>query len=249
VDTLNPTLADGLWAWRQGLDNAAMIVSTLIPQDTLSAARELARELAGADRAVVLTGVGASEPLSWFVPAGKELDSVQPDLVLLLIHKHFAASARLLLATASHVILITGDRPEDRAAAVRLMQMIVKESSPSHVEVVVVAEGRRAARDTGDDLVSMAAQRFGNRTRWRHLPARRLGDGTQTQEEGTMASTRSRSVPLSETEVRAREWEESFRRAERLLQQAQDTLRRQLERSAEPVRAAQEDAGNQPRAL
>ena len=47
-----------------------------------------------------------------------------------------------------------------------------------------------------------------------------------------MTSMKARLVPLSEAEVRAKEWEDSFRRAEELLKEAQETLRRQLERSA-----------------
>jgi len=48
--------------------------------------------------------------------------------------------------------------------------------------------------------------------------------------------------------LRAQEWEASFRRAESLLREAQDTLRRQLERTAQPVRAAPPDAAPNGRA-
>ena len=134
------------------------------------------------------------------------------------------------------------------AAALKIMHLIVQDASPSHVEVVVVADGLRTAREVGGDVMSMARNRFGDRTSWRHVPARRIQHVTRSQEEGRMASTRPRPVPLSEAELRAQEWEASFRRAESLLREAQDTLRRQLERTAQPVRAAPPDAAPNGRA-
>lgn len=230
---LNPTLVDGLWPWRQHLDDAAMVLSTLAPGETLSAARELARDLARPDRAVVLSGVGAREPLFWLIPAGKELDTVRPDLVLLLVQNCFSASTRLLLATARYVILITGSQPEDMAESGRMMQMIVRMAAPSHVEVVVVADSPNAAQETGGHLVGMASRCFGNnRTTWRLMPAQKIRDVETQEEERRMASTRLQAVPLSEAQIRVKEWEASFRRAEALLQEAHAALRRQL---GEPV--------------
>jgi len=235
VSSLNPTLADGLWPWRRHLGGAAMVISTLMPQETIRAAQELARELAQQNRAVVLTGVGASQPLFWHVPAGKELDTVTPDLVLLLVHKQFAASTKLLLATANSVILITGSRPQDRIASLNAMEMIVQRASPDHIEVVVVADRRHTAHEASVHLVRMANNHFGNRTSWRHLPARKIKEAIADKEEGPMASVRAQPVPLSETEVRTREWEESFRRAEKLLEEAHQTLQQLLKQTAEPA--------------
>ena len=45
MDLLNPTLADGLWPWRQHLSQAAMVMSTLVPRQAITAAKELAREM------------------------------------------------------------------------------------------------------------------------------------------------------------------------------------------------------------
>jgi len=234
MSELNPTLVDGLWPWRRHLDEAAMVLSTLAPEETLPAAKELARDFARHDRAVVLSGVGAREPLFWHVPAGEQLDTVRPDVVMLLVQNRFTASTRLLLATARSVILITGSRPEDWPESSRMMQMIVDTSAPNHVEVVVVADNTDAAQETGGHLVGMADQRLGGRTAWRLLPAERIRRAESYKEEGQMASTRPQAVPLSEAQVRIREWEASFRRAEMLLQEAHDTLRRQLD----PPRAA-----------
>ena len=239
MSSLNPTLADGLWPWRRHLGDAAMVISTLMPQETVRAAQELARDLAQQDRAVVLTCVGASEPLFWHVPAGKELDTVTPDLVLLLVHKQFSASTKLLLATANSVVLITGSQPEDRIASLNVMQMIIQQASPDHIEVVVVADRRQTAREASVHLVRMANNRFGNRTSWRHLPARKIKEAVEDKEEGLMGSLRARPVPLSEAEVRAKEWEASFRRAEKLLEETQQTLQQLLEQVREPVESAQ----------
>ena len=245
---LNPTLVDGLWPWRQRLSEAAMIVSTLVREETVAAARELARELAQSDRTVVVTGAGATEPLFWHVPAGRQLDTVRPDLVLLLVQNQFSASSRLLLATAHKVILLTRTGPEAQAESLRAMQLIIKTASPSEVEVVVVADRPEMARETGVNLVGMAKSRFGDRTSWRHLPAQKIADAVRSKEEGKMASMKPRPVPLSEAELRAKEWEESFRRAEKLLQEAQATLRRQLQRSAAPAHSASADTATQSRA-
>ena len=236
MSQLNPTLVDGLWPWRDRLNEAAMVISTLEPQQTIPAAKELARELAQHDRAVVLTRVGASEPLFWHVPAGKELETVEPDLVLMLVHKHFAASTRLLLATAHAVVLITGSSPEDREQSLKMMQTIIQTGSPSHVEVVVVADRPDTAREASGHLLSMARDRFGDRTSWRHLSARKIRDAIRDTEEGPMALTKPRPVTLSEAELLAREWNESFHKAEQLLHEAHETLRRQLEKSAAPLR-------------
>ena len=245
---LNPTLVDGLWPWRQHLSEAAMVVSTLVREETVAAARELARELAQSDRTVVVTGAGATEPLFWHVPAGRQLDTVRPDLVLLLVRNQFSASSRLLLATAHKVILLTGTGPEAQVESLRAMQLIIKTASPSHVEVVVVADRPETAREIGTNLAGMAKSRFGDRTSWRHLPAQSIADAVRSTEEGKMASTKPRPVPFSEAELRAKEWEESFRRAEKLLQEAQATLRRQLERSAAPAQSAPAGTATRSRA-
>jgi hypothetical protein len=233
VKELNPTLVDGLWPWRQRLNEAAMVISTLLPEDTVHAATEFARDVARENRAVVLTGVGATEPIFWHVPAGRELDSVRPDVVLMLMPKYFTASTRLLLATANQVVLITGSSAEEQFESLKVMQFIVEKASPSHIEVVVVADGRPAAREAGTSLVRMASGRLGDRTSWRHLSARRVRDAIESEEEGQMSSIGVR--PVSETEQRAKEWEESFRKAEKLLTEAQETLRRQLERSTDTM--------------
>lgn len=248
---LNPTLVDGLWPWRQRLSEAAMVVSTLVREETVAAARELARELAQSDRTVVVTSAGATEPLFWHVPAGRQLDTVRPDMVLLLVQNQFSASSRLLLATAHKVILLTRIGPEAEAESLRAMQLIIKTASPSHVEVVVVADRPEAAREIGVHLAGMAKRRFGDRTSWRHLPAQRIEGAVRSvrsKEEGKMASIRPRPVPFSEAELRAKEWEESFRRADKLLQEAQATLRRQLQRSATFAQSAPADTATQRRA-
>jgi len=242
---LNPTLADGLWPWREGLDRAAMVLSTLVPAESLAATKEVARDIGREGRTVVVTAVGAPQPFFWHVPAGRELNSARPDVVLLLVHTGFTASTRLLLATAKRVMLITGSGPTAESQALKLMGASLEESGPGWLEVVVVSEGEPAARETGTTLAHAAGGRFGHRVSWRHLPARRVEDAIH-REKGTMASTRVRSAALSEAEVRAREWEESFRRAERLLAQAQETLRRQLERSSELL--AMPDGPAPPRA-
>ena len=232
---LKPTVADGPAQWRQHLNQAAMVVSTLLPAETIAAAKELARDLAQDDRAVVVTGVGASEPLFWQVPAGKDLHSVRPDLVMMLARKQFSASTRLLLDTAPLVMLFTDGSSQHRLPALKLMQLIVQTASPSHIEVVVVADRQEGARETGTELVALANDRFANRTNWRHLPAQRIRPAAQDKEGAHMASTKSRPVPLSEAEIIAQEWDRSFRRAERLLQEAQDTLQRQLAKPAGPA--------------
>ena len=233
VSELNPTLVDSFWPWRQRLNEAAMVVSTLQPEDTISAATEFARDVAQQDRAVMLTSLGATEPLFWHVPAGRELDTVRPDVVLMLMPRYFTASTRLLLATAAQVVLITGSGAEDQFESLKVMQFIVENGSPSHIEVIVVADGRPAAREAGTTLVRMASGRLGYRTSWRHLSARRMRDAIENEEEGHMSSTGVRSVPVSETQQRTMEWEASFRRAEKLLVEAQEMLRRQLARTAE----------------
>lgn len=238
--TLNPTLADGLWSWRQRLNDSAMVISTLVPGQTVRAATELARELAQPDRVVVLTGVGASEPLFWHIPAGKELDTVRPDLVLLLVQNRFTASTRLLLATTSRVILLVGTSPEEQAEALKMMRFITEKTSPSYIEVVVVADDRPAARDAGAQLVTMAGNRLGARAEWRHLSAWKIREGVGDKEEGSMASVRPQRVPMTDAELRAKEWEESFRKAEVLLHEAQETLRQQIARSVETLRRAPE---------
>ncbi len=224
-----------------------MVVSTLPPEDTVRAATELARDIAERDRTVVLTGVGATEPLFWHVPAGRELDTVRPDVVLMLVPNCFTASTRLLLATANQVVLITGSGQEEQFESLKLMQFIVNKGSPGHVEVVVVADGRPEAREAGTSLVRMAGGRLGNRTSWRHLSARRIRPAAPDKEEGNMAG--ARPVAVSDSTLRAREWEESFRRAERLLIEAQKTLRRQMEKSAQamPSVAAGGAAEERPR--
>ena len=238
ANLLNPTLVDGLWLWRQHLHEAAMVISTLVQEETVDAARELAREMAQHDRVVVLSNVGATEPLFWHVPAGRELDTVKPDLVLLLVPNQFTASARLLLATAHRVILLTGSDPEKQTESLRAMQMIIQKASPSRIDVVVVADCRETARETGSYLAGLANQHFGDRSTWRHLSIRRTKDALRGTEEGKMASTKSRLIPLSEAELRAKEWDESFRRAEKLLREAQDTLRRRLARSVSSAGSA-----------
>ena len=248
VNSLNPTLADGLWSWRQHLGDAGIVISALAPERGVRAARELARELAGPERTVVLTGIGASEPLFWHIPAGKEMDSVRPDLVLLLVQNCFTPSARLLLATANRLFLLAGSEPGEQADALRLMQIILRDASPSQIEVVAVSESLATAREATGHLVSLANGRFGNRATWRHIPARPVREAGHDEEEGTMASSKPRSLPLSEVELRAREWDESFRRAEKLLQEAQETLRRQLARPGESVPAARPGGGAEDRA-
>jgi len=148
-----------------------MIISTLLPEETISAAKMLAKDAARRDRAVVLTRAGATQPLFWLVPPGKELDTVAPDVVLLLIQNKFTASTKLLLATATHVVLITGSSADDRSESEKWLKVIVQESARNHVEVVVVAEGRLAARETREYLAGTADRRFGGRMSWRHLPA------------------------------------------------------------------------------
>ena len=230
---LNPTLVDSLWPWRHRLNEAAMVVSTLLPEDTIHAATEVARDVARQDRAVMLTSLGATEPLFWHVPAGRELDTVQPDVVLMLMPRYFTASTRLLLATASRIVLITGSGADEQFESLKVMQFIVENGSPTHIEVIVVADARPAARDTGTSLVRMASGRLGDRTSWRHLSARRMKDAIENEEEGHMSSTSVRSVPVSETRQRAIDWEANFQRAEKLLIEAQETLRRQLAKSAD----------------
>ncbi len=229
-----------------------MVLSTLSPGETLSAARELARDLARPDRAVVLSGVGAREPLFWHVPAGKELDTVRPDVVLLLVQNCFSASARLLLATARYVVLITGSRSEDMAESGRMMQMIIRMAAPSHVEVVVVADSPNAAQEAGKQLIGMASRRLGNsRTTWRLMPAQKIRDADTQEEEKRMTSTRPQAIPLSEAQIRVKEWEASFRRAEALLQEAHAALRRQLGEAVPPSGGAAytEEAGQQAQAF
>ena len=243
---LNPTLTDGLWSWRAQVNDAAMVISTLEPAAAACAAQDLARELAQPDRAVVLMGVGARAPLFWHVPAGKELDTVKPEVVLLLVQNKFSPSARLLLAMSHCVILITGDEPEEAAEASRLMGTIVQQSAASHVEVVVVSDSQSAAQEIGSRLAGLASAQLGNRTSWRRLSARKIR--AAAHEEGSMTSAKVRPFPLSEAESRAREWEENFRKAERLLQEAQEALRLQMERSAAPVRQAQLGKGPEDRA-
>ncbi len=53
-----------------------------------------------------------------------------------------------------------------------------------------------------------------------------------------MASTDREQAPLSDAEQQAREWEQSFRRAERLLEQAQETMRRRHRSPEQPVYSA-----------
>lgn len=233
VSELNPTLVDSLWPWRHRLNETAMVVSTLQPEDTVSAATEVARDVAQQDQAVMLTSLGATEPLFWHVPAGRELDTVRPDVVLMLMPRYFTPSTRLLLATAAQVVLITGSEPEDQFESLKVMQFIVENGSPSHIEVIVVANGRPAARETGTTLVRMASGRLGRRTSWRHLSTRRMRNATKNEEEGHMAATSVRSTPVSEMQQRTIDWEASFERAEKLLVEAQETLRRQLARTAE----------------
>jgi len=228
-----------------------MVISTLLPEGTVSAATEFARDLAQEDRAVVLTSVGATEPLFWHVPAGRELDTVRPDVVLMLLPNYFTPSTRLLLATASHVVLITGSSAEEQFESLKVMQFIVEKASPSHLEVVVVAEGRPEAREAGASLVRMARGPLGDRTSWRHLSARRVRDAAGSKEEGYMSSKETRPVPAPKTTLQAREWEENFRRAEKLLLEAQEALRRQLERSANamPPVPPERVAEGHPRAM
>ena len=227
-----------------------MIISTLLPEETICAAKVFARDVARRDRAVVLSRAGATQPLFWLIPAGKELDKVAPDLVLVLIQNTFTASTKLLLATANHVVLITGSSPDDRNESEKWLKMIVQESSPNHVEVVVVAEGRLAARETRDHLAGMADRRFGSRMSWRHLPAQRLKDAMPHEEEGTMPATKLPPVQLSEAELRAKEWEKSFHRAEKLLQEAHEALRRHWAKSGTPMPPfPDQDAGKGARAV
>jgi len=232
---------------REPLGGPTMVFSTLAPTETVTAAKALARQFAEPDRTVVLTGSGASEPLFWHVPAGRDVGTVEPDLVLTLVHNQFTASARLMMATAKSVVLITGSREEDRVQSLRLMQLMVTRSSLSHVEVAVVADGPQAARAATGDLLSMARNRFGNRTGWRHVPAHRIRSVGHGEEEGRMSSDRPRTVTLTEAEMRAKEWEESFRRAERLLRDAQETLQRHLAKSGEQIdlAAPAEEPGSQ----
>jgi len=251
VNKLNPTLADGLWPWRQRLNEAAMVISTLLPEETVRAATEFASDLAQEDRAVVLTCVGATEPLFWHVPAGREFDTVRPDVVLMLVPNYFTPSMRLLLATARDVVLITGSSTAEQFESLKVMQFIVERASPSHIEVVVVADGRPEAREAGASLVRMARGRLGERTSWRHLSARRVKDTARSKEEGYMSSTEAQPVPMPKATLRAREWEESFRRAEKLLLEAQEALRRQLDRPASATSAAPpaQVAEDRPRAM
>ncbi len=248
MSELNPTLVDSLWPWRHRLNETAMVVSTLRPEDAVSAATEVARDVAQQGQAVMLTSLGATEPLFWHVPAGRELDTVRPDVVLMLMPRYFTPSTRLLLATATQVVLITGSDPEDQFESINVMQFIVENGSPSHIEVIVVANGRAAARDAGTTLVRMASGRLGHRTSWRHLSTRRMRRATENEEEGHMSATGMRSVPVSETQQQAIDWEASFKRAEKLLGEAQEALHRQLAKSAEFMPPPSPDQfGNRPR--
>lgn len=250
MDKLNPTLVDGLWPWRQRLNEAAMVISTLLPEETVRAATEFASELAQEDRAVVLTSVGATEPLFWHVPAGRELDTLQPDVVLMLVPNYFTPSTRLLLATASHVVLITGSSTEEQFESLKVMQFILEKGSPSHIEVVVVTEGRPEAREASASLVRMARGRLGDRISWRHLSARRVRDAAGSKEEGYMSSKETQAVPTPKTTLQAKEWEENFRRAEKLLLEAQEALQRQLRpANAMPPGPPERVAEGHPRAM
>lgn len=212
-----------------------MVFSTLSPDQTLSAARELARDLARPGRAVVLSGLGAPEPLFWHVPAGKELATVRPDVVMLLVQNCFSASTRLLLATARYVVLITGSQPEDMAESRKTMQTIIRMAAPSHIEVVVVTDSPDAAQETGGHLAGMASRSFGNgRTTWRLMPEQRIRHSDMQEEERRMGSTRSQVIQLSEAQIRAKQWEASFSKAEALLREARAALQRQLGEAVPP---------------
>jgi hypothetical protein len=234
LNGLNPTLVDGLWPWRSHLNDAAAVVSTLGHDDAVRAATEFARDLARHERTVVLAAAGAGEPLYCEVPEDRRLDCVRPDLLLLLVHNAFTASSRLLVTTAQQVVLITGLGTGEHDAARQLIDMLLDKASPGHIEIVIVADNRTAATDAGAELLLAASPRFGNRTSWRYLPAQRIHTADPDLEEGLMAI----STPTATmTETPTKQWEDSFRRAEQLLAEAQQKLDHQLERSTMAMRA------------
>ncbi|MFO7898007.1 MAG: hypothetical protein R6V58_02980 [Planctomycetota bacterium] len=206
---------------------AAVVLSALPPQETAAAARELARELAGPGRAAVVARPGSPQPLFCHVPADRQAAACA-DVVLLLIGPSRSPSARLLLATAPRVLVLIAGEGADAAEPVVTRAAESPASAP--VELVVVATDRQAADEAGARLAARAGDRLADRTTWRHLPAERITDHAN-EEEPTMPTTR-RPVPRSEARLRASEWEESFRRAEKLLQEAQDALKRRLVQSS-----------------
>jgi hypothetical protein len=228
---LNPTLVDGLWPWRAYLNEAAAVVSTLGHAEAVQAATAFAHDQARRERSVVLAAVGTGEPLYCEVPEARRLDCVRPDLLLLLVHNAYTASSRLLITTARQVVLITGLQATEQDAARQLIGLLLDKASPVHLQIVVVADSRDAADAAGGELLRAAASKFAQRTGWSYLPSQRVRKPVSSLEDSLMTSS-SATVPISEAQNRSQQWEDSFRRAELLLAEAQQTLAHQLERSA-----------------
>jgi len=223
---LNPTRTDEMWAWRSGANERVVVLSALPGDKTAAAARELAAELAGPDDVVLVTRAGSAEPLFCYVPPDYDDDGGGPDVVLLLVDVDRGPSARLLLATAPRLVILADNEQPD--AARPLLERAAESPSSTPVELVVVAGDDSAADATGARLVERSGACIAGRASWRHIPTERV---LQIMSEEEMPAMRTRPAPRSDTRLRANDWEESFRRAEKLLNEAQDDLKRRLART------------------
>ena len=219
---LNPTLCDGLWSWPQHLGEAIAVMSTLAPDETVAAARAIARDFARDERVVVLTSIGSTAPLYWHVPAGRQLEAARPDCVLLLVPKPHAPSGRLLLAMSRRVILITSNDARFSEDTGKLAKLI--DSSGGRLDVYTISD---KAASAGGAL----SNNFSGRISWQTLSADDIRRGCGNWEDELMGAD-AKSAPLTEVEMRSKEWEENFRRAEKLLQEAAEALRLHVEKTA-----------------
>jgi len=199
------------------MGEAVAVVSTLSSDATIAAARAIAREFARDDRVVVLTSIGSSAPLYWHVPAGRQLEAARPDYVLLLVPKPFAPSSRLLLAMSRRIIMITGD--EALADESGKLEKLLSESG-----------GRLDVYAVGNEAAHRGTAAPAGVANWHRLAAHDIHTSGDWEEETMGVDTKS--APMSETELRAKEWEENFRRAEKLLKEAAEALRMHVEKTA-----------------